>query len=72
MTDLAELRHKHTRGVFRREDADSSAARTAHKATIVRRSTTLVARDEPVPDVQAALVPLYRVGPTTCSSERAS
>ena len=56
MTDLAELPHKTTRGVFRREDADTSEGRSAHKATIVRRSTTLVARGEPVPNVQAALV----------------
>ena len=56
MTDLAELPHNTTRGVFRLEEADTAEARSAHKATIVRRSIPLVARREPVPDVQAPLV----------------
>jgi DNA-binding CsgD family transcriptional regulator/tetratricopeptide (TPR) repeat protein len=56
VTDRAELPHQTTNGVFRREDADTAEARSAHKATIVRLSTTLVARGEPVPDVQAPLV----------------
>src|SRR5580693_7244872 len=56
VTDRAELPHQTTNGVFRREDADTAEARSAHKATIARLSTTLVARGEPVPDVQAPLV----------------
>ena len=56
MTDLAELPHMTTREVVRRGDAETAEGRSAHKATIVRRSTTLVARGEPVPNVQAPLV----------------
>ena len=60
MTDLAELPHMTTREVVRREDAETAEGPRAHKATIVRRSTTLVARGEPVPDVQAPLVAATR------------
>ena len=56
MSDLAELPHKTTRGVFRREDAAAAEARSAHKATVVRSSTALVARAAPVPDFQSPLV----------------
>ena len=56
VTDLAELPHQTTKGVFRRQDSDATEARSAHEATIVRLSTTVVARGEPVPGVQAPLV----------------
>jgi DNA-binding CsgD family transcriptional regulator/tetratricopeptide (TPR) repeat protein len=56
MTDLAELHPRTTGGVFPGEDAGPAEAGSAHPATIVRRSTILVARGELVLDGQAALV----------------
>ncbi len=72
MTDPAELPYKTTTGVFRREGADTAKARSAHKATVARRPTRLVARGEPGPVSRPLSSPVYRVGPTTCSSVRAS